>query len=183
MTRALIGVLPNLVSLARLLAAPLVVWLCLSGLWQPAFWVFVAASASDGLDGFLARRLDARTNLGAYLDAVADKVLLVSVFLTLGHSGHIPLWLVILVVSRDVLIVGGVLLLNTLDQRPALAPLLIGKVNTVVQLLLAGVVLGNLGFHLVGAEVVAVLAWVTAATTFVSGGAYLVGWGRGLVRS
>lgn len=183
MTRALIGVLPNLVSVARLLAVPVVVWLCLSGLWQPAFWVFVAASASDGLDGFLARRLDARTNLGAYLDAVADKVLLVSVYLVLGYFGHIPLWLVILVVSRDVLIVGGVLLLNTLDQRPALAPLMIGKVNTVVQLLLACAVLGNLGFGLAGEAAVTTLVWAAAATTFVSGAAYLVGWGRGLMRS
>jgi len=183
MTRALIGVLPNLVSVARLLAVPVVVWLCLSGLWRPAFWVFFAASASDGLDGFLARRLDAKTNLGAYLDAVADKVLLVSVYLVLGHSGHIPLWLVILVVSRDALIVGGVLLLNTLDQRPTLAPLLIGKVNTVMQLLLAGIVLADLAFDLVGEPIVSVLVWAAAATTFVSGGAYLVAWGRGLMRS
>jgi cardiolipin synthase (CMP-forming) len=181
MTRALLGFVPNLITLARLLAVPLVVWLILTGRWATAFWVFLAASITDGLDGSLARALDARSELGAYLDAIADKALLVSVFITLGQAGQIPLWLVILVVSRDVLIVGGVLLLHTLDQAPAMGPILISKANTVAQLVLAAVVLADVGLGIVGDGIVHSLVLVVAATTIASGGAYLVGWGRGLI--
>ena len=182
MTLALLSFLPNLVTLARLLAVPLVVWLILTGQWMPAFWVFFAASITDGLDGFLARSLDARSQLGAYLDAIADKALLVSVFITLGQAGQIPLWLVIVVVSRDVLIVGGVLMLHTLDQMPAMAPILISKANTVAQLVLAGVVLADIGLGIVAPGVVPALVLLVAVTTVASGAAYLIGWGRGLVR-
>jgi cardiolipin synthase (CMP-forming) len=181
MTRALLGFVPNLITLARLLAVPLVVWLILTGRWATAFWVFLAASITDGLDGSLARALDARSELGAYLDAIADKALLVSVFITLGQAGQIPLSLVILVVSRDVLIVGGVLLLHTLDQAPAMGPILISKANTVAQLVLAAVVLADVGLGIVGDGIVHSLVLVVAATTIASGGAYLVGWGRGLI--
>jgi cardiolipin synthase len=178
---ALLGFLPNLITLCRLLAVPLVVWLILTGQWPVAFWVFFAASITDGLDGSLARALDARSQLGAYLDAIADKALLVSVFITLGQAGQIPLWLVILVVSRDVLIVGGVLMLHTLDQAPAMGPLLISKANTVAQLVLAGVVLADVGLGIIGEGVVPALVLLVAATTIASGGAYLVAWGRGLI--
>ncbi len=152
---ALLVFLPNLITLARLLCVPVVVWLIISGHWETAFWVFFAASVTDGLDGSLARGLNARTELGAYLDAIADKALLVSVYITLGHAGQIPLWLVILVVSRDVL---------------------------VAQIVLAGVVLADLGLHIIGDGVVAALVWVVMLTTVASGAGYLIGWGRGLVR-
>lgn len=181
-THALLSFLPNLITLARLLAVPLVVWLIISGHWESAFWVFFAASVTDGLDGSLARGLNARTELGAYLDAIADKALLVSVYITLGQAGQIPIWMVILVVSRDVLIVGGFLMLHTLDQAPAMGPLLISKANTLAQLVLAGVVLADVGLHIIGEGVVPALTWLVAITTVASGGAYLVGWGRGLVR-
>ncbi len=179
---ALLVFLPNLITLARLLCVPVVVWLIMSGHWETAFWVFFAASITDGLDGSLARGLNARTELGAYLDAIADKALLVSVYISLGHATQIPLWLVILVVSRDVLIVGGVLMLHTLDQAPAMGPILISKVNTVAQIVLAGVVLADVGLHIIGDGVVPALVWVVALTTVASGAAYLIGWGRGLVR-
>lgn len=181
-THALLSFLPNLITLARLLAVPLVVWLIISGHWESAFWLFFAASVTDGLDGSLARGLNARTELGAYLDAIADKALLVSVYITLGQAGQIPIWVVILVVSRDVLIVGGFLMLHTLDQSPAMGPLLISKANTLAQLVLAGVVLADVGLNIIGEGVVPALIWLVAITTVASGGAYLIGWGRGLVR-
>ncbi len=180
--RAVLSFLPNLITLARLLAVPVVVWLIISGHWESAFWVFFAASITDGLDGSLARGLNARTQLGAYLDAIADKALLVSVFIMLGQAGQIPLWLVILGVSRDVLIVGGVLMLHTLDQAPAMGPILISKANTLAQLVLAGVVLADVGLGIIGEGVVLGLIWLVTATTIASGGAYLIGWGRGLIR-
>ena len=99
--------LPNLITLARLLAVPLVVFLILQGLMTAAFWMFFAAGISDAVDGYLAKRMDAVTELGTYLDPIADKTLLVAVYVTLGIAGHVPTWLVILVVSRDLLIIGG----------------------------------------------------------------------------
>ena len=89
---------PNLISLLRLAAVPLVVWQIATERPAGAFWVFVAAGVSDAIDGYLARILNQRTRLGAYLDPLADKMLLVCVFVTLGQVGKIESWLVILVV-------------------------------------------------------------------------------------
>src|ERR1700745_729970 len=105
--------LPNFISLVRLLLVPLQIWLIYVGRYGFAFWILVAAGISDALDGFIAKRFDRRTRLGALLDPVADKVLLVSVYVTLGIAGQIWPWLVVLVVFRDVMIIGGFLLIQT----------------------------------------------------------------------
>src|SRR5256885_16703790 len=107
--------LPNLLPRARLLTAHLTVWLISEGRHTEAFWVFVAAGVSDAIDGFIAKRFNRRTELGALLDPIADKTLLVSVYVTLGIAGHLPAWLVILVVFRDLLIVGGFLLVQAMS--------------------------------------------------------------------
>ena len=97
----------NLISLARLLAVPLMIYLILQDAMAFAFWLFVVAGVSDAVDGFLARHLGQASELGAHLDPLADKVLLVGVYVTLGYLDHLPTWLVILVVFRDFLIIGG----------------------------------------------------------------------------
>jgi cardiolipin synthase len=172
--------LPNFISLGRLLCTPLVVWLMLSGDMQLAFWVFVGAGVSDAVDGFIAKRFNARTTLGRYLDPLADKALLVSVYVVLGTLGFLPNWLVILVVFRDVLIVGGALLFRTLTDEPLrVQPLLVSKVNTALQIALAVLVLGKLAFGIEGIGLSDVLIYAVAVTTFVSGAAYLVRWVRG----
>src|SRR5664280_1460628 len=102
--------IPNLITLGRILLVPIVVWAIASGTMWIAFVLFLAASVSDAVDGFLAKRFNMTTELGAYLDPLADKALIVSIYLTLGVSDLIPRWLVILVVSRDILIVGGIML-------------------------------------------------------------------------
>src|SRR5277367_6169746 len=84
--------LPNFITLARLLSVPVAVWLILVGEFAAAFWVFVAAGVSDALDGFIAKRFDQRTRLGALLDPIADKSLLVAVYVTLGVAGELPAW-------------------------------------------------------------------------------------------
>ena len=99
--------LPNAITIARILAVPLMIWLIVSGDYLAAFWVFVLAGISDGVDGFIAKRFGLQTELGAYLDPLADKLLLVSIFVSLGMLRVLPAWVVILVVSRDILIVGG----------------------------------------------------------------------------
>ena len=153
---------------------PVVVWLLVIGAYRLAFWLFVLAGVSDAIDGFLARQLDARSELGSYLDPLADKALLVGVYVTLGLQGHIPSWLVILVAFRDLLIIGGVLLLQTVGRRPAMAPLLVSKANTAAQISFAVLVLAAHAFEIDDRGVLTVLIFVVAATTLASGSAYLV---------
>jgi cardiolipin synthase (CMP-forming) len=171
----------NLITLGRLLATPLLVWLLLDGEHGLAFALFVAAGISDGVDGWIAKRWEQRTELGALLDPLADKTLLVAIYVTLGIAGHLPAWLVILVCFRDLLIIGGFLLLQ-LTATVALKskPLLISKVNTGFQIALAAIVLGRLGLDLPIDWLVRSFIYIVGLTTLVSGGAYLVRWGRAL---
>jgi cardiolipin synthase len=170
--------LPNLISLMRLLLVPLTVWLIISEAHAAAFAAFLAAGISDGIDGFLARRFGWRTRLGAYLDPLADKSLVVSVFLTLGFLKVIPAWLVIIVVSRDVLIVGAVVLARLIDQPVRVSPLMLSKVNTAAQL---GYIIAILGLAAAESPVAPVVDYGTipvALLTVLSGAAYLHAWLR-----
>jgi len=170
--------LPMLLTFARVLAVPVMVYALLMELYAHAFWVFIAAGLTDALDGILAKWLDATSRLGAFLDPLADKALLVAVYVTLGHNGAIPLWLVILVVFRDALIVVGAAVYHTLTHSLTMEPLAISKLNTVVQIVFAGLVLAELGPG-VGAPAVAQIAlYAVAATTLASGAAYVWGWSR-----
>jgi cardiolipin synthase (CMP-forming) len=179
----LITALPNLISLARLLAVPLAVWLILTDRYGIAFWVFVAAGVSDAIDGFIAKHFGARTVLGGYLDPLADKALLVSVYVTLGYRGQIENWLVILVVFRDVLIIGGAILYQTMTQSLKMQPLFISKINTAAQIALVAILLGKLGLDVVNDYgLTAALVYVVAASTLLSGGAYIAIWGWRIFR-
>ena len=145
---------------------------------KAAFFVFAAAGATDALDGFLAKRFGWSTKLGAYLDPLADKLLLVSIFIVLGLAEHLPVWLVIAVVSRDLLIVGGVLLAWMLDRPLELRPLLISKANTASQIVLAALVLVNIGYELGWSTLIAQLVLITGSLTILSAALYLITWLR-----
>jgi cardiolipin synthase len=175
--------LPNLISLARLLLVPVTIWLIISGRYGAAFWVLVAAGISDALDGYIAKRFDRRTRIGALLDPAADKAMLVSVYVTLGMAHQLPTWLVILVVFRDVLIVGGFLLTQAVSAPKQYDPLYISKINTGMQITLVGFVLARLGLGTALGELEFVLILAVAATTLGSGLTYLVRWTRILARS
>jgi cardiolipin synthase (CMP-forming) len=170
--------LPNILTICRIVAVPVVVWALTEGLYTVAFACFVAAGITDGVDGWIARRFDMRTTLGAYLDPLADKALLVSIYVTLGIVHHLPLWLVILVVSRDVMIVGAVILSWVLEKPVTIAPLFVSKMTTVAQISLAALVLGELAFRVGLAQPILLLTVVAAALTVASMGAYLLGWVR-----
>ena len=143
--------IPNLITLGRILLVPIVVWaIATPGTMWIAFVLFLAAGVSDAVDGFLAKRFSMTTELGAYLDPLADKALIVSIYLTLGINDLIPRWLVILVVSRDILIVGGIMLSWLIGNPLKIKPLLVSKLNTVAQIVFACVVLGSLGFGIPG---------------------------------
>lgn len=169
---------PTGLTLARLVAVPVMVYLILDGRMGAAFWLFILAGITDALDGYLAKRLDAVSNIGAYLDPLADKALLVAAFLTLGHMDYIPLWLVILIVSRDVLIVGGALLYQTLTQALTMEPLFISKVNTTVQIVFVGLVLAKLGLGISAPVITGIGTFIVAATTVASGAGYVWKWGK-----
>ncbi|GGJ23364.1 CDP-alcohol phosphatidyltransferase family protein [Neoroseomonas lacus] len=166
--------LPNLITFARLCAVPAAVWLMLQHRLDQAFLVFVGAGLSDAVDGWLARIRNARSTLGALLDPVADKALLVSVYVTLAAIGVLPDWLAIMVVFRDVLIVGGLLLLWVLGVPTRIRPLLISKANTAAQITLAALVLMLKGFDLSAPMVLETMIWLVAFTTFASGVAYVL---------
>ncbi|HYE50787.1 MAG TPA: CDP-alcohol phosphatidyltransferase family protein [Azospirillaceae bacterium] len=136
---------PNAITFARVLSVPVAVWLILNGHLTWAFWWFVAAGVSDALDGFIARSFRSRSKLGGYLDPAADKLLLVATYVALGMEGFLPLWLVVLVVTRDIIIVGGVTVLHLMRERLAMQPLVVGKLNTFAQLALAALVLAVAG--------------------------------------
>jgi cardiolipin synthase len=174
--------LPNLISLARLLLVPAEIWLILVGRYGLAFWILVGAGISDALDGFIAKRFDRRTRLGALLDPFADKAMLISVYITLGLIHQLEAWLVILVVVRDVLIVGGFLLILAFVVSKHYDPLYISKLNTGAQIILIGFVLARLGLDAAPGLLDLVLSLVVAATTIISGLSYLVRWTRILAR-
>jgi cardiolipin synthase (CMP-forming) len=170
--------LPNLITLGRLILVPVIIWLMVAGYTQWAFAAFLIAGLSDAADGYLAKRYDMETTLGAYLDPLADKMLIVCIFVTLGLSGHLPAWLVIAVVSRDVLIVAGVLLSWVMGQPVTIKPLIVSKANTLTQIVLAGTVLADEGFKLGVDGLRSVLIWLTGALTVGSLASYLSAWLR-----
>lgn len=175
--------LPNILSFARLLSVPVAIMLMLDGRFELCFWIFIAAGVTDAVDGWIAKTFDARTEFGAYLDPLADKALVVSTYLMLGWLGHIPGWLVVLVVFRDMLIIGGAMVAYVILGDFRSRPLWISKVNTAVQITLVGMVLARLGISLGHPMVDQALVYLAALTTVLSGAAYLWQWGRRLARA
>jgi len=140
--------IPNVITVARLIAIPFIVWAMLHGAWMTAFVLFVLAGVSDGIDGFVARHFDGqRSQLGTYLDPLADKALTIAVFSALAADGIVPLWLLGLVVARDIAIVAGAGFMASRGEASAIRPLMISKVNTTVLILLAGWLLAANAFE------------------------------------
>ncbi|MGD9846771.1 MAG: CDP-alcohol phosphatidyltransferase family protein, partial [Variibacter sp.] len=157
---------------------PVVVWAITSGEMLVAFIVFVVAGISDAVDGFLAKHFNMTTEIGAYLDPLADKVLLVSIYVALGIAGNIPRWLVILVVSRDLMIIGAVILSWLVSKPVNIRPLVVSKLNTAAQIVFAGLVLGSLGLDFDPGWAMPVMMAAVAVLTLLSVGAYLREWVR-----
>ena len=167
---------PNLITLFRILLVPLTIWLIVTGQYLPAFLVFVIAGISDGIDGFVAKKFNQVTELGAYLDPLADKLLLVSIYVALGTLELMPPLLVITVVSRDVMIIGAVILSWVLDKPVKVHPLWISKINTTVQIAFAGFVLAGLGLDVDIGVYLLPGSFIVGALTVASGAAYMLQW-------
>jgi cardiolipin synthase len=170
--------IPNFITIARLLGVPLIVWLMIADRYASATVLFILAGLSDAADGFIAKRFHAASELGAYLDPVADKALLVSVFVTLGFKGVLPAWLIVLVVSRDLFIIGGMLLAYVLSNPMAVHPLWVSKANTVAQIVLIAFVLVDRSGVTTLQSLVPATVLAVAVLTVGSAAAYLVEWVR-----
>ena len=170
--------IPNLITLARIILVPIVVWAITSGEMRPAFFLFLAAGLSDAVDGLLAKRFHMASELGAYIDPLADKALIVSIYVALGITGALPISLVILVVSRDIMIISGFMLAWLVGKPMPVRPHPVSKLNTVAQILLATLVLAQQGFGLDIALVLNVFIGLVAILTLLSIAFYLAEWLR-----
>jgi cardiolipin synthase (CMP-forming) len=168
--------IPNLITIARILLVPIVVWAIGSGEMLAAFLLFLVAGISDAVDGFIAKRFNMTSEIGAYLDPLADKALIVSIYVALGITEAIPRWLVILVVSRDIMIIGGVMLSWLVGNPVAVKPLLVSKLNTVAQIVFACLVLGALGFNFDARTPEMLLMGLVGVLTLLSIGFYVREW-------
>jgi cardiolipin synthase len=138
--------IPNIITLGRIILVPVIVWAIASHQMKIAFAIFIIAGVSDAVDGFLAKRFNMASELGALLDPLADKALLVSIYVALGISDYVPRWIVILVVSRDIMIVSAVIVSWLFDKPIPMKPLMVSKLNTVAQVAFAALVMASLGF-------------------------------------
>jgi cardiolipin synthase (CMP-forming) len=170
--------IPNLISLGRIMLVPVVVWTIILGEMRAAFFLFLAAGVSDAVDGFLAKRFRMASELGAYLDPLADKALIVSIYVALGVAGALPISLVILVVSRDIMIISGFMLSWLVGKPMPVKPLPVSKANTVAQIFLATLVLAEHGFGFDAALVYDIAVGLVAILTLLSVGFYLAEWLR-----
>lgn len=170
--------IPNLLTLLRILLVPVVVWAIAQRQMEIALAAFVVAGITDAVDGYIAKHFNQQTELGAYLDPLADKALIVSIYLSLAIFGFIPPWVAILVVSRDIMIVGAVVLSTLLERPLTIQPLLVSKANTAAQIIFAALVLAAKGLKLDLDWAIFVAMWAVAILTLASAGAYVVGWTR-----
>jgi cardiolipin synthase (CMP-forming) len=168
----------NLLTVLRFCMVPMVIVSIINKEWTLAFILFVVAGVTDAIDGFIARQFDMRTELGAYLDPLADKALLVSIYITLSLSNIIPSWIAILVVSRDIMIVGAVIVSWLLENPVEINPLKLSKANTLVQISFAALMLFSLAFALPLEALIRVGLVLVTILTVASMIAYLATWFR-----
>jgi len=164
--------IPNLLTLFRILITPLFVIFMIRGHYQLALAAFFLAGISDGLDGLFARLFNQKTVLGAHLDPVADKLLLMSAFVALAVQRTIPSWLAVVVISRDILILSGIAILRYFHIAVTIKPSMVSKCTTVAQLVTVLAVL--LAFEVTAVRpALAPLFWLTTVLSTASGLHYL----------
>jgi len=170
--------LPNIISILRIILVVPTTWALLEERFQLGLILFAVAGISDALDGFLAKTFSWQSRLGGFLDPLADKLLLVASFIAVGWKGLVPLWLVGLVILRDVVIVTGALTYHFRVGRFEAEPTFISKVNTAMQIALVLVVVVDKGLMAVAPWVITSLVGIVTLTTLVSGGNYVIDWSR-----
>ena len=165
--------LPNLLTLMRIVMVPVVVVLLNAQEYSYALLVFTLAGITDGLDGWIAKKYQFESALGAMLDPIADKLLLVSTYTMLAVLGDIPFWLLVLVIFRDLLIVGGYWILVAMDKKAEIQPIFVSKLNTFFQILLVVLVLVHQSEWLMLDFLVSATISMVVLTTISSGICYV----------
>lgn len=167
--------IPNSLTVLRIVLVPVIVILLIQGQYGKALVCFIVAGVTDGLDGLIARSLNQTTVVGAYLDPLADKALVISMFATLAIVGVIPGWLAVVVISRDCIILGGILVMTLMSVDLEIKPSFVSKINTMLQLV---TIFFALLLKMDGAEkhfqgAFMFVCWLTAIFTVISGADYL----------
>ncbi len=170
--------IPNLISILRIFLSIPVVWMLLEQQFGVALVLFLVAGISDGLDGFLAKRYGWQSQLGGLLDPLADKVLLVSSYLSLALIGVVPVWLVLLVILRDLVIVTGALVYHFRVTELEAEPSMISKTNTLAQIVLVLSVVLDRGLMPLPDLFISAMIWLVVLTTLASGINYVWVWSR-----
>jgi cardiolipin synthase (CMP-forming) len=169
--------LPNIISIARIFLVPVILFSILHENYSIALVLFFVAGLSDALDGFIARRFNLCTRLGAMLDPVADKFLVISTVLVLFRQGLLPIWLMLAIVSRDLFIISGAAAWYCRFKRIEIAPSFVGKLNTFLQVAMLFLVLAQASGLKQAAILLPVLFLLVFLATLVSGLNYIVIWG------
>jgi cardiolipin synthase len=164
---------PNIITLARILLTPLFIIFLIQKRYPEALGIFVLAGLSDMADGLIARRWQQRTPLGTFLDPLADKLLMCSSFVTLAIYHHIPSWLAVIVISRDIVLVLGVTLFKLVNFPVVVHPSLAGKLSTATQVTTVFLVLVVTAWNL-SPNFLTVLFWLTGILTTISGIHYIL---------
>ena len=170
--------IPNALSVMRIFLSIPIVWMLLQRNFDIALILFAIAGVSDGLDGYLAKHYGWQSRLGGLLDPLADKILLVFSVLSLGWLGLLPIWLVFIIILRDLIIVTGAFVYNFQVAELDAAPTMISKFNTVVQIVLVLAVVLDQGFLSMPSMLLQALIWLTLITTIWSGLNYVVVWSK-----
>jgi len=169
--------IPNLITSIRIVLVPIFIIYLINEEFFLALVVFILAGLSDGADGLIARVFDQKSKLGAYLDPLADKILLITAFIVLAVRGFVPSWLTVVVISRDILILLGVLILFLNNAEFTIRPSIISKMTTCLQLATVFVVLSKSHIHFFS-QFREYLFWLTAILTITSGLHYMRYWFR-----
>lgn len=173
-----LGWLPNAISLLRIaLIVPILLFI-VEERYALALVLFLVAGFSDGIDGYLAKRYDWHTRLGALLDPVADKLLVAGTFIVLAYTHHLPVWLAVVVIARDVIIIGGATAYNFLVKPVQGEPTRISKLNTALELLLLLFVLSRAAFDWPASITITILGAAVLVTVVISGVDYVWSWSR-----
>jgi cardiolipin synthase len=170
--------IPNLITAARILLTIPLAWSLVRGHFWLALLLFAVSGVSDGLDGFLAKHFGWQSRLGSLLDPAADKLMLVTAYVALGWQGLIPLWLVIAVIARDLIIVAGAATYHFLVAPLEGEPTLISKLNTLAQILLVLAVVANQVVSGIPHGLLQAMIWAVMLTTLASGVGYVWIWSQ-----
>jgi len=164
--------LPNTLTIARIVIIPIFITSIIYKRYDYALYLFIFAALTDVFDGLFARLTNQKTALGTFLDPLADKFLLVTTYIIMSVYGLIPKWLTITVISRDIIIIIGWLLLYLVSDFSRVEPSLLGKITIWVQSFLIAYVLVNINLHILP-DNPPLLLWITAGITIVSGFHYI----------